>query len=64
MRQDYRSLGCEPTIVDVAEGLRSRWSDHVPVTFVDGDPISYWTLDVDAFMPTLRDGPTLPAVLP
>lgn len=66
MREDHRDLVPEPTIVDVDtdEDLRSRWGDHVPVTFVDGTLIAYWTLDADTFMSALCDGPTLPAVLP
>ncbi|GAE80591.1 hypothetical protein JCM18920_2279 [Cutibacterium acnes JCM 18920] len=56
----------EPMIVDVDanEDLRSRWGDHVPVIFVDGTLISYWTLDADTFLSALRDGPSLPPVLP
>ena len=66
LRQEYRDLVPEPMIVDVDtnEDLRSRWGDHVPVTFVDGALIAYWTLDADTFLSALRDGPSLPAVLP
>ena len=66
LRQEHRDLVPEPMIVDVDanEDLRSRWGDHVPVIFVDGTLISYWTLDADTFLSALRDGPSLPAVLP
>ena len=66
MREDHRDLVPEPTVVDVDtdEDLRSRWGDHVPVIFVDGTLIAYWTLGADTFMSALCDGPTLPAVLP
>ncbi|MSS45011.1 glutaredoxin family protein [Cutibacterium sp. WCA-380-WT-3A] len=66
MRRERRDLVPEPTIVDVdaTEALRSRWGDHVPVTFVDGTLIAYWTLDADTFWSALNDGPSLPAVLP
>lgn len=66
LRQEHRDLVPEPMIVDVDanEDLRSRWGDHVPVIFVDGTLISYWTLDADTFLLALRDGPSLPPVLP
>ena len=66
MRQDHRNLVPEPTIVDVDtnEDLRSRWGDHVPVTFVDDTLIAYWTLDADTFLSALNDGPSPPMVLP
>jgi hypothetical protein len=66
LRQEHRDLVPEPMIVDVDanEDFRSRWGDHVPVIFVDGTLISYWTLDADTFLSALRDGPSLPAVLP
>ncbi|MES6853002.1 glutaredoxin family protein [Cutibacterium acnes] len=66
LRQEHRDLVPESMIVDVDanEDLRSRWGDHVPVIFVDGTLISYWTLDADTFLSALRDGPSLPAVLP
>lgn len=66
LRQEHRDLVPEPMIVDVDanEDLRSRWGDHVPVIFVDGTLISYWTLDADTFLSALRDGPSLPPVLP
>ncbi|MDO4412806.1 glutaredoxin family protein [Cutibacterium sp.] len=66
LRQNDRDLVPEPKVIDVDtdEGLRSRWGDHVPVTFVDGTLIAYWTLDAETLMSALRDGPTRPAVLP
>jgi len=33
--------------VDSDEELRARFTDHVPVTFVDGRVLSYWVLDAD-----------------
>jgi glutaredoxin len=42
-------LGAEWLAVDVDddEGLRSGYTDHVPVTFVDGREFSVWVLDAD-----------------
>ena len=31
--------------VDADEALRSAYTDHVPVTFVDGKRLGYWGLD-------------------
>lgn len=31
--------------VDAHDELRQKWTDHVPVTFVDGQLLAYWTLD-------------------
>jgi glutaredoxin len=33
--------------VDADETLRSTYTDHVPVTFVDGHEFSIWVLDAD-----------------
>lgn len=33
--------------VDTDEDLRTTYTDHVPVTFVDGDEFAVWTLDAD-----------------
>jgi hypothetical protein len=33
--------------VDADETLRSTYTDHVPVTFVDGREFSVWVLDAD-----------------
>ena len=31
--------------VDSDPELKSRYTDHVPVTFVDGEQLALWTLD-------------------
>ena len=31
--------------VDSDDGLRARYTDHVPVTFVDGRQIALWVVD-------------------
>jgi len=50
--------------VDSDPALRSRWGDHVPVTFVDGVLIGYWYLDRDTLMAALTEGPTQVRVIP
>ena len=35
--------------VDSDPELRSTWTDHVPVTFVDGVQHAQWFLDADEF---------------
>ena len=39
--------------VDADEGLRSTYTDHVPVTFVDGREFSVWVLDADRLRASL-----------
>jgi glutaredoxin len=39
--------------VDADEGLRSTYTDHVPVTFVDGNEFSVWVLDADRLRASL-----------
>ncbi len=39
--------------VDTDEGLRSVYTDHVPVTFVDGREFSVWVLDADRLRASL-----------
>lgn len=34
--------------IDSVGALRARFSDHVPVTFVDRELLSYWFVDDDA----------------
>lgn len=48
-------LGAEWLAVDVEldEGLRSVYTDHVPVTFVDGREFSVWVLDADRLRASL-----------
>jgi glutaredoxin len=39
--------------VDADEELRSVYTDHVPVTFVDGREFSIWVLDADRLRASL-----------
>jgi len=39
--------------VDTDEELRSVYTDHVPVTFVDGREFSVWVLDADRLRASL-----------
>lgn len=39
--------------VDTDDDLRAAYTDHVPVTFVDGALLSYWGLDPDALRSAL-----------
>jgi glutaredoxin len=39
--------------VDADEELRSTYTDHVPVTFVDGREFSVWVLDADRLRASL-----------
>ena len=39
--------------VDTDDGLRSTYTDHVPVTFVDGREFSVWVLDADVLRASL-----------
>ena len=39
--------------VDSDPTLRARWTDHVPVTFVDGVQHSLWFVDADALRAAL-----------
>lgn len=43
--------------VDTDEELKARYSDHVPVVFVDGELLSYWFLDADALRGALTTVP-------
>ena len=40
--------------VDSDAELRARWTDHVPVTFVDGRQHSLWFVESDALGAALR----------
>nr|NLI49695.1 glutaredoxin family protein [Propionibacterium sp.] len=40
--------------VDADADLRARFSDHVPVTFVDGVRFALWFLDPDALRAALQ----------
>ena len=39
--------------VDGDASLRARYTDHVPVTFVDGAQLSLWFVDADALRAAL-----------
>ncbi len=39
--------------VDADDGLRSTYTEHVPVTFVDGREFSVWVLDADRLRASL-----------
>lgn len=39
--------------VDADADLKARYTDHVPVTFVDGRQLSIWFLDADALRAAL-----------
>lgn len=41
--------------VDTDDELRAAYTDHVPVTFVDGALLSYWGLDPDALRSALGE---------
>jgi len=41
--------GCEPSV-------RAAWTDHVPVTVVDGTVISIWAVDADKVRAALSAG--------
>lgn len=65
-RQRPDLMGSPAVVVDIDEDpqLRSRWGDHVPVTFVDGVLIAYWFLDRDTLLRSLEEGPTQVSVVP
>lgn len=42
---DPRQISWEQVDVDDHPELRAAYTDHVPVTFVDGQRLSYWGLD-------------------
>lgn len=42
-----RGIGWQAVDVDGDPGLRARWSDHVPVTFVDGAQHALWFVDAE-----------------
>lgn len=52
-------LGTSVTTIDVDTdaSLRDAFTDHVPVTFVDGALLSYWFLDEDALRAALSQAP-------
>lgn len=42
--------------VDTNERLRAKFTDHVPVTFVDQELLSYWFVDDEALRRALATG--------
>lgn len=56
-------VGWRSIDVDTVEHLKTRYTDHVPVTFVDGELLGYWFLDDAALRTALAERPTeeLPA---
>lgn len=46
--------------VDSDETLRREWTDHVPVTFVDGRLHGRWFLDPERFREALAAAPAHP----
>ena len=42
------------TDVDADPVLRARWTDEVPVTFVDGAQHDFWRVDADRLRAALR----------
>lgn len=46
--------------VDTDERFRARYTDHVPVTFVDQELLSYWFVDGEALRRALASGPPRP----
>ena len=55
VRSACEDLGVAWRIVDVDsdEALRARFTDHVPVTFVDRKLLSYWFVDDGALRGSL-----------
>lgn len=45
--------------VDAEPGLRAPWSDHVPVTFVDGVLFARWFVDAESLRQQLDGRATL-----
>lgn len=43
--------------VDTDEALRARFTNHVPVTYVDGELHGYWFVDADKLRDELQADP-------
>lgn len=50
-------VGWRAIDVDTDERLRSKYTDHVPVTFVDQELLGYWFLDEAALRAALGRRP-------
>lgn len=46
--------------VDADEQLRMKYTDHVPVTFVDQELLGYWFVDADSLRTALSEGTPRP----
>lgn len=49
--------------VDTDEALREKYTNHVPVTFVDGHLVAYWTLDEEVLRRSLAGHRPVPPSL-
>lgn len=49
-------MGLRVLDVDTDERLRAKYSDHVPVTFVDRELLGYWFVDDGALRSALASG--------
>lgn len=59
---EEHGAGWRSVDVDSDEALRSRYTDHVPVTFVDQKLLSYWFVDPTALRGALAE--PVPTYLP
>ena len=62
VRATCGGLGATYRIIDVDtdEILRAKYTDHVPVTFVDQELLGYWFVDADSLRGALSDGAPRP----
>lgn len=51
------NVGWQAVDVDDDGALRTKFTDHVPVTFVDQRPLSYWFLDESRLRDSLQGEP-------
>jgi len=49
-------VGWRAVDVDTDESLRAKYTDHVPVTFVDQELLGYWFVDATTLRAALADG--------
>ena len=49
-------VGWRTIDIDTDEQLRARYTDHVPVTFVDRELLGYWFVDETALRAALTNG--------
>lgn len=55
-----RRVGWRSIDIDSDEELATRYTDHVPVTFVDGNLHGYWFVDEDALRREIDTSHPLP----